>query len=77
MTTEQELQTLFNSLDRDQNGKISIHELFLSPGLSAVISSETNTASPQDLLAQYDSDEDGSITFEELRRAVEKASNLT
>jgi serine/threonine-protein phosphatase 2B regulatory subunit len=77
MTTEQELQSLFNSLDRDQNGKISIHELFLSPGLSAVISSETNTASPQDLLAQYDSDEDGSITFEELRRAVEKASNLT
>jgi Ca2+-binding EF-hand superfamily protein len=77
MTTEQELQSLFNTLDRNQDGKISIHELFLSPGLSAVISSQTNTSSPQELLAQYDSDEDGSITFEELRRAVEKASNLT
>ncbi|MEA5565320.1 EF-hand domain-containing protein [Anabaena sp. UHCC 0399] len=77
MSTEQELQSLFNTLDRDQDGKISIHELFLSPGLSAVISSETNTSSPQDLLAQYDADEDGSITFEELKQAVEKASNLT
>ncbi|MBD2363008.1 EF-hand domain-containing protein [Anabaena minutissima FACHB-250] len=77
MSTEQELQSLFNNLDRDQDGKISIHELFLSPGLSAVISSVTNTSSPQDLLAQYDADEDGSITFEELKQAVEKASNLT
>ncbi|MBD2250640.1 EF-hand domain-containing protein [Nostoc parmelioides] len=77
MTTEQELQSLFNTLDRDQDGKISINELFLSPGLSAVISSETSTSSPQELLLQYDSDEDGSITFEELKKAVEKASNLT
>ncbi len=77
MATEQELQSLFNALDRDQDGKVSINELFLSPGLSAVISSETNTSSPQELLLQYDSDKDGSITFEELKQAVEKASNLT
>jgi len=77
MTTEQELQSLFNTLDSDQDGKISINELFLSPGLSAIISSETNTSSPQELLLQYDSDEDGSITFEELKKAVEKANNLT
>ncbi|BAB73088.1 EF-hand domain-containing protein [Anabaena sp. FACHB-709] len=77
MATEQELQSLFNTLDRDQDGKISINELFLSPGLSAVISSETNTNSPQELLVQYDSDQDGSITFEELKKAVKKASNLT
>ncbi|MBD2445582.1 EF-hand domain-containing protein [Nostoc sp. FACHB-152] len=77
MTTEQELKSLFNNLDRDQDGKISINELFLSPGLSAVISSQTNTTSPQELLVQYDSDEDGSITFEELKQAVQKASNLT
>ncbi|OCQ95413.1 calcium sensor EFh [Nostoc sp. MBR 210] len=77
MTTEQELQSLFNTLDRDQDGKISINELFLSPGLSAVISSQTNTTSPQELIVQYDSDEDGSITFEELKQAVEEASNLT
>ncbi|AVH70267.1 EF-hand domain-containing protein [Nostoc sp. 'Lobaria pulmonaria (5183) cyanobiont'] len=76
MTTEQELQSLFNSLDGDQDGKISINDLFLSPGLSAIISSETNTTSPQELLIQYDSDKDGSITFEELKEAVEKASNL-
>jgi len=77
MANQQELQSLFNTLDRDQDGKVSINELFLSPGLSAIISSETKTSSPQDLLARYDSDEDGSITFEELKEAVEKASNLT
>ena len=77
MATEQELQSLFNTIDLDQDGKVSINELLLSPGLSAVISSETNTSSSQELLLQYDSDEDGSITFEELKQAVEKASNLT
>ncbi|WP_138502103.1 EF-hand domain-containing protein [Nostoc sp. PA-18-2419] len=77
MATEQELQSLFNKLDLDQDGKVSINELFFSPGLSAVISAETGTSSPRELLAQYDSDEDGSITFEELKQAVEKASNLT
>lgn len=77
MATEQELKSLFNVLDRDRDGKVSINELFLSPGLSAIISSETNISSPQELLGQYDSDEDGSITFEELKEAVEKASNLT
>ncbi len=50
MATEQELQSLFNTLDRDQDGKVSINELFLSPGLSAIISSETDTTSPQELL---------------------------
>ncbi|MBD2537217.1 EF-hand domain-containing protein, partial [Nostoc flagelliforme FACHB-838] len=34
MATEQELQSLFNKLDTDQDGKISINDLFLSPGLS-------------------------------------------
>ncbi|MCW5317055.1 EF-hand domain-containing protein [Nostoc sp. KVJ3] len=77
MTTEQELQSLFNTLDSDRDGKISINDLFLSPGLSAIISSETNTTSPQELLVNYDSDKDGSITFEELKEAVEKANNLT
>ena len=76
MTTEQELQSLFNKLDRDQDGKVSINELFLSPGLSAIITSETNTSSPQELLLQYDLDKDGSITFEELKEAVDKANNL-
>ncbi|MBW4428415.1 MAG: EF-hand domain-containing protein [Nostoc desertorum CM1-VF14] len=76
MATEQELQSLFNTLDNDQDGKISIHDLFLSPGLSAIISSETNTTTPQELLVNYDSDKDGSITFEELKAAVEKANNL-
>ncbi|MHC0064861.1 EF-hand domain-containing protein [Nostoc sp. UIC 10890] len=76
MATEQELQSLFNTLDSDQDGKVSINDLFLSPGLSAIISSETNTTSPQELLVNYDSDGDGSITFEELKEAVEKANNL-
>ncbi|MEH2461763.1 EF-hand domain-containing protein [Nostoc sp.] len=76
MSTEQELQSLFNTLDSDQDGKVSINDLFLSPGLSAIITSETNTSSPQELLVQYDSDKDGSITFEEFKEAVEKANNL-
>ncbi|MGV0101671.1 Putative signal transduction protein with EFhand domain protein [Nostoc sp. DSM 114167] len=74
--TEQELQSLFNNLDTDGDGKVSINDLFLSPGLSAIISSETNTTSPQELLVNYDSDKDGSITYEELKEAVEKANNL-
>ncbi|MEA5601208.1 EF-hand domain-containing protein [Nostoc sp. UHCC 0252] len=76
MATEQELQSLFNTLDTDQDGKISINDLFLSPGLSAIISSETNSTSPQELLVNYDLDKDGSITFKELKEAVEKANNL-
>ncbi|MHC5825853.1 MAG: EF-hand domain-containing protein [Nostoc sp.] len=76
MTTEQELQSLFNTLDSDHDGKISINDLFLSPGLSVIISSETNSTTPQELLVNYDSDFDGSITFEELKEAVEKASSL-
>lgn len=77
MATEQELQSLFKTLDLDQDGKVSINELFFSPGLSAIISSETHISTPQELLAHYDSDQDGSITFEELKQAVEKANNLT
>ncbi len=77
MATKQELQSLFNTLDIDKDGKVSIHELFLSPGLSAIVSAETGISSPQELLARYDSDEDGSVTFEELKEAVEKVNNLT
>jgi len=74
MATEQELQSLFNTLDRDQDGKVSSNELFLSPALNAVISAETGT-SPAELLAMY-RDEDGNITFEDLKQAVKKAGNL-
>ena len=74
MATEQELQSLFNTLDTDQDGKVSSNELFLSPGLNAVISAETGT-SPNELLAIYRS-EDGTITFEDLKQAVKKAGNL-
>lgn len=76
MANEQEVQSLFNTLDRDQDGKVSIDDLFFSPSLTAIILSETNASSPQEIIAQCDSDEDGSITFEELKQAVEKASNL-
>ncbi len=77
MATEQELQSLFDTLDGDKDGKVSINELFLSPGLSAIISSETGISSPQELLSRYATGEDGSITFEELKQAVKKADNLT
>jgi serine/threonine-protein phosphatase 2B regulatory subunit len=46
MATEQELRSLFDQLDGDQDGKVSINEIFLSPGLSAIISLETNTSTP-------------------------------
>ncbi|MEW5860198.1 MAG: EF-hand domain-containing protein [Cyanobacteriota bacterium] len=74
MATEQELQSLFNTLDTDQDGKVSSNELFLSPALNAVISAETGT-SPQVLLTTY-RDEEGNITFEDLKQAVKKAGNL-
>ena len=76
MATEQELKSLFNTLDTDLDGKISINELFLSPGLSAIISAETGISSPQELLAMH-GDKDGSISFEELKEVVKKANNLT
>ena len=52
MATRQELQSLFNTLDADQDGKVSINELFLSPGLSSIVSSETGISSPQELLVR-------------------------
>ena len=57
--------------------KVSLSELFLSPGLSAVIEAETNTRSPQELFAQHDADKDGKLTYAELKQAVEEANNLT
>ena len=75
MATEQELQSLFNTLDTDKDGKVSINELFISPGLSAIISAETGISSPQQVLGMY-GDKDGSITFEELKKVVESAGNL-
>ena len=67
MATEQELRSLFDALDRDQDGKVSLNEIFLSPGLSAIISLETNTNTPQELLAQSNLDKNDSITYEELK----------
>ena len=77
MATEQELQSLFDTLDGDKDGLVSINELFLSPGLSAIISSETGISSPQELISRYASGSDGSITFKELKEAVKNADNLT
>ena len=76
MATEQELQSLFDTLDGDGDGKVSINELFLSPGLSAIILSETGITSPQELLSRYAS-EDRTITFDQLKQAVKNADNLT
>ncbi|MHC5771583.1 MAG: EF-hand domain-containing protein [Nostoc sp.] len=76
MATEQELQSLFNTLDSDRDGKVSINELFFSPGLSAVISAVTGVSSPQELLATH-GDKDGSITFEQLKRVVQENGNLS
>nr|WP_225912788.1 EF-hand domain-containing protein [Nostoc flagelliforme] len=70
-THPRKLAKVLNKLDTDQDGKISINDLFLSPGLSTIISSETNISTPQELLVNYDSDSDGSITFEELKSAEE------
>ncbi|MBD2472304.1 EF-hand domain-containing protein [Nostoc sp. FACHB-145] len=75
MATEQELKSLFNTLDTDQDGKISINELFFSPGLSAIISAETGVSSPQELLAMH-GNQDGSITFEQLKQVVKSSGNL-
>ena len=76
MATEQELRSLFDALDRDQDGKVSLNEIFLSPGLSAIISLETNTNTPQELLAQSNLDKYDSITYEELKEVVKKAGNF-
>jgi Ca2+-binding EF-hand superfamily protein len=76
MATEQELRSLFDQLDGDKDGKVSINEIFLSPGLSAIISLETNTSTPQELLAQSNLEKNDSITYEELKEVVKKAGNF-
>ncbi|MDF5722230.1 MAG: EF-hand domain-containing protein [Rhizonema sp. PD37] len=75
MATEQELQTLFNKLDNDKDGKVSLTELFASPGLSAIIIADAGVSSPQELLNTY-GDKDGSITFEAFKKVVKEAGNL-
>ena len=77
MATEQELQSLFEKLDRDQDGKVSLNDIFLSPGLSTIILLETSTNTPQELLAQSNLDKNDSITYEQLKEVVKKAGNLT
>ncbi|GAX45507.1 hypothetical protein NIES4075_65280 [Tolypothrix sp. NIES-4075] len=77
MATEQELRSLFDKLDRDQDGKVSLNDIFLSPGLSTIILLETSTNTPQELLAQSNLDKNDSITYEELKKVVKKAGNLT
>ncbi|MBW4449195.1 MAG: EF-hand domain-containing protein [Spirirestis rafaelensis WJT71-NPBG6] len=76
MATEQELRSLFDALDRDQDGKVSLNEIFLSPGLSAILSLETSTNTPQELLAQSNLDKNDSLTYEELKEVVKKAGNF-
>ena len=76
MATEQELRSLFDQLDGDQDGKVSLNEIFLSPGLSTILSLETNTNTPQELLAQSNLDKNDSITYEELKEVVKKAGNF-
>lgn len=76
MATEQELRSLFDKLDRDQDGKVSLNDIFLSPGLSTIILLETSTNTPQELLAQSNLDKNDSITYEELKEVVKKAGNF-
>ncbi|MBW4608190.1 MAG: EF-hand domain-containing protein [Hassallia sp. WJT32-NPBG1] len=76
MATEQELRSLFEKLDRDQDGKVSLNDIFLSPGLSTIILLEASTNTPQELLAQSNLDKNDSITYEELKEVVKKAGNF-
>jgi serine/threonine-protein phosphatase 2B regulatory subunit len=76
MATEQELRSLFDKLDRDQDGKVSLNDIFLSPGLSTIILLETSTNTPQELLALSNLDKNDSITYEELKEVVKKAGNF-
>lgn len=66
---EQELQQLFSSLDRDGDGKISIQEITMDHVTTGVLPRLTGTTLAS-ILQEYDSDKDGSISFDELKKAV-------
>ena len=76
MITEQELRSIFDALDSDRDGKLSINEFLNEPGISLLLEYKTDTFSFEELLAQCDLDKDGSVTFEELKETVEKTCFL-
>ncbi|MDZ8227997.1 EF-hand domain-containing protein [Nostoc sp. ChiVER01] len=76
MVTEQELQEIFNELDSDGDGKVHIDELISNKNQALYLSTLAETGNFNNLLTQYDSDSDGSLSFEELKTAVSAAGNL-
>lgn len=76
MVTELELQEIFNELDSDGDGKVNIDELISNKNQALYLSTLAETGNFNNLLTQYDSDSDGSLSFEELKTAVEAVGNL-
>lgn len=72
MINEQELKQIFDSLDLDKDGQISIQEITRDHVTIGVLPRLTGTTLVG-ILQEYDSDQDGNISFDELKKAVEKA----
>lgn len=73
--TREQLQEWFSQLDTDGDGKASIEEIENNYATASVFKSLSGTLFFESLM-RHDSDKDGSLTFEELVAAVEKAGNL-
>jgi len=67
---QQALQEFFNVLDTDKDGKVSIQELFGNPLLHPLLGGLTGGEIFQNV------EQNGSVSFEELKQSVEKAGNL-
>ncbi|MCC5659217.1 EF-hand domain-containing protein [Nostoc sp. XA010] len=73
MATQEQVQELFRLLDYNQDGKVSIQELY-GAELFPLVMGITGGRPPEHLLENYDSDKDGSLTLEEFKKVVEGAA---
>ncbi|MBD2252885.1 EF-hand domain-containing protein [Nostoc parmelioides] len=68
---EEQLQEIFKFADKNGDGKIDINEITLDNFTTRDLPRLTRTDF-HNILNQHDSDKDGSITYDELKAAVEK-----
>lgn len=70
--SEEQLKTIFNKADRNNDGKIDIQEINIDHFTKGSLRMITQTDFTK-ILDEHDSDKDGNISYAEFKAAVEKA----